>query len=227
VKRSFAETVAVLAVGLAIATSSYAQNAKPAAGGGGTAPAAGAGPAAGDEGQPNELKPAGKAAPGGQAVPGAKGNGTSASPGTKSNTTTGAEPGQRKAGEKAGNAPDESGQKPGASSAGEAKPTGAKPTAETGNKAAGQGHKAPQITSTQKTQITKSIREDVNVKPVTNLNIKIGVGVAVPRTIEVHRLPPAVIRLVPEYEGYDFFETEDAIVIVDPATFEIVYVLPL
>jgi hypothetical protein len=39
-------------------------------------------------------------------------------------------------------------------------------------------------------------------------------------------LPEEVIEIVPQYEGYDYIIVGDNILIVDPATMEIVAVLP-
>lgn len=66
----------------------------------------------------------------------------------------------------------------------------------------------------------------VNVRPVANINFNVSVGVAVPRTLELHALPPAIVEIVPAYEGYLFFLVRNDIVVVDPATYEIVDVFP-
>lgn len=64
------------------------------------------------------------------------------------------------------------------------------------------------------------------VKPITNVNFNIGVGVAVPRTVELQLLPPDVIEIVPQYRGYRYFVLADGrIIIVDPSTYEIVYII--
>lgn len=65
-----------------------------------------------------------------------------------------------------------------------------------------------------------------HVKPVANINFNVGVGVAVPRTVELLVLPPEVIRIVPQYRGYRYFVLADGrIIIVDPSTYEIVYII--
>jgi hypothetical protein len=40
-------------------------------------------------------------------------------------------------------------------------------------------------------------------------------------------LPPQIVAIAPEWQGYSYFEYGDQIVIVDPATFAIVATLPL
>lgn len=44
--------------------------------------------------------------------------------------------------------------------------------------------------------------------------------------MRLHRLPPAIVELVPAYEGYDFILVRDEIIIIDPDTYEIVDVIP-
>lgn len=81
------------------------------------------------------------------------------------------------------------------------------------------------VTAEQKTEITQVIRE-TKVAPARDIEVDIAVGVAIPRTIEVHRLPPRIIKIVPDYEGYVYFVLDDGrIVILDPDTYEVVAIL--
>jgi hypothetical protein len=58
------------------------------------------------------------------------------------------------------------------------------------------------------------------------IDFDINVGVAIPGTIALQPLPPDIIEIVPAYRGYDYFVLADGtIIIVDPGTHEIVYVL--
>ena len=64
-----------------------------------------------------------------------------------------------------------------------------------------------------------------NVKPMREVNFSVNVGVAVPRNVEVYILPAPVVEVVPQYRGYRYFVLADGrIVILDPDTFEIVYI---
>jgi len=76
----------------------------------------------------------------------------------------------------------------------------------------------------KKTRVTTAF-EKVNVRPVTNVNFSVSVGVAVPRTIEVHPVPTSIVEIVPQYRGYDFFVVRDEVVIVEPRTHKIVDVI--
>jgi len=81
------------------------------------------------------------------------------------------------------------------------------------------------ITDKQRTEIRTSIREE-HIKPVAHVDFDINIGVAVPNTIVLHPLPARIVEIVPAYEGYEFFMLADGtIVIVEPATLKIVYVL--
>jgi len=82
------------------------------------------------------------------------------------------------------------------------------------------------VTVEQKTQITQVIHE-TKVEPVRDVNFDISVGVEVPRhKVRLHRLPSRIVKIVPEYESYDYFVLADGrIVIVDPDTYKIVLIL--
>jgi hypothetical protein len=64
------------------------------------------------------------------------------------------------------------------------------------------------------------------VRPVTNVNFSLNVGTAVPRSVTLHTLPPAILTLVPAYRGFRYVLVGDDIVIIDPDTYEIVDVIP-
>ncbi|RLP26328.1 DUF1236 domain-containing protein [Mesorhizobium sp. YM1C-6-2] len=80
------------------------------------------------------------------------------------------------------------------------------------------------IKAEQKTEITRVFRE-VKSEPV-DIDIDVNVGVVVPRTVTLHRLPPRVVEIVPAYRDYEYFVLADGrIVIVEPATLKVVYIL--
>src|SRR3954447_13564474 len=81
------------------------------------------------------------------------------------------------------------------------------------------------IDKQQETKISASISH-LNVRPVTNANFSLSVGTVVPRDIQLSTLPPDVVEIVPQYRGYSFALVKDQIVVVDPATYKIVTVLP-
>lgn len=80
------------------------------------------------------------------------------------------------------------------------------------------------ITNEQQVEI-RSVIEEADVEPVS-VDFDINVGVAVPQTVELRPLPPRIIEVVPEYEGYQYFLLADGrIIIVEPATMEVVYII--
>ncbi|WP_238179906.1 DUF1236 domain-containing protein, partial [Methylobacterium oxalidis] len=77
----------------------------------------------------------------------------------------------------------------------------------------------------QRTEFRQSITR-VGVSPVRNVNFSLNVGTAIPRSVTLHTLPPAILTLVPAYRGYRFILVEDDVVIIDPDTYEIIDVIP-
>jgi hypothetical protein len=82
------------------------------------------------------------------------------------------------------------------------------------------------LTTTQRTRI-----RDVVVRAhgprLTHVSFRVGVGARVPRDVRIAVLPPEIVAIAPEWQGYSYFEYGDQIVIVDPASFAIVATLPL
>ena len=67
----------------------------------------------------------------------------------------------------------------------------------------------------------------MNVREATNINVtNIRVGAGLPRTITDYWVPvPApIISIVPEWSDYRVVRIHNEILVVDPETFEIVYV---
>ena len=84
---------------------------------------------------------------------------------------------------------------------------------------------AANLSTEQRTKIRTVFREKVHVQPVTHVNFSINVGTRVPRTVHYHPLPAEVVEVYPAWRGYNFILVNDEIVIIDPATFEIVAIL--
>jgi hypothetical protein len=81
-----------------------------------------------------------------------------------------------------------------------------------------------EINQEQATEIRTVVKE-VSVAPI-DVDFEVNIGVTVPRTVVLHPLPPRIIEIVPAYADYEFFILADGtIVIVDPGTFRVVYVL--
>jgi len=81
------------------------------------------------------------------------------------------------------------------------------------------------VTVEQKTRITQVFRE-VKVEPVASVDFDVSVGVRIPHKVRLHRLPPRIVEIIPDYESYEYFELADGrIVIVDPDSLQIVLIL--
>ena len=90
----------------------------------------------------------------------------------------------------------------------------------------GQGSAATSanITTEQRTQITSVIREQ-KVRPLANVNFSISIGTRVPREVRYYPLPTRVIEVYPQWRGYSYILVGDQIVIIEPTTYEIVFIL--
>ncbi|MBB3590765.1 hypothetical protein FHX08_001109 [Rhizobium sp. BK529] len=81
------------------------------------------------------------------------------------------------------------------------------------------------ITTEQQTEIRQSLK-DVHVAPVKETDFDIAVGTAVPKKVHLATLPARIVKIVPEYKGYRYFVLADGrIVIVDPSSLQIVYII--
>jgi hypothetical protein len=83
-----------------------------------------------------------------------------------------------------------------------------------------------QLSENQRSQIKTIIGRDRGPRFSGNVNFNVSVGTRVPRSVHVVVLPEEIVRIIPEYRGYDYFLIGDEIVIVDPRTLEIVAVIP-
>ncbi|MCF6371336.1 DUF1236 domain-containing protein [Rhizobium halophilum] len=80
------------------------------------------------------------------------------------------------------------------------------------------------ISAEQKTEI-QSIIVEQKVEPV-DIDVEVSIGTAIPKTVTLHPLPPRIVEIVPAYSGYEYFILADGrVVIVKPATHEVVYIL--
>ncbi|HEU4987873.1 MAG TPA: DUF1236 domain-containing protein [Rhizobiaceae bacterium] len=80
------------------------------------------------------------------------------------------------------------------------------------------------ISTEQQTEI-RTVFTETEVEPA-DVDIEVSVGTEIPDTVVLHPLPPRVIEIVPQYEGYQYFVLADGrIIIVEPDTMEIVYII--
>lgn len=81
-----------------------------------------------------------------------------------------------------------------------------------------------EITPEQETRVREIIVQEAPA-PAT-VDFEVATGVTVPDTVTLQPVPPTVVEIVPAYESYQYFTLEDGrVVIVDPVSLEIVYVV--
>lgn len=81
------------------------------------------------------------------------------------------------------------------------------------------------VTTEQQTEIKQVITE-TKAEPVRDVNFEMNVGTRIPQAVELHPLPPRIVKIVPRYEGYRYFLLADGrIIIVDPDSLEIVLII--
>jgi hypothetical protein len=83
-----------------------------------------------------------------------------------------------------------------------------------------------QISSDKQVRLSETLSRQQLPPPERNLNVSISVGTELPTSVRLHRLPPDIISVVPEYRDYEYVTTEEEIVIVDPHSHRIVSALP-
>jgi hypothetical protein len=83
-----------------------------------------------------------------------------------------------------------------------------------------------QLSEQQRSKIKTIVTEGHAPRFSGNVNFDVKVGTKIPRSVHIVALPDDIVRLVPEYRGYDYILVRDEILIVDPKTLEIVAVIP-
>ncbi|ANL46470.1 hypothetical protein AMC87_CH01775 [Rhizobium phaseoli] len=115
---------------------------------------------------------------------------------------------------------------------GEAKPSGGSSESQSNSNTSVDSSKTQTNTTTnvnisveQQTEI-RSVVKEVHVEPVRETDFTVSVGTSIPKKIRLEPLPPRIIEIVPQYKAYRFFILADGrIVIVDPSSFTIVYII--
>jgi hypothetical protein len=82
------------------------------------------------------------------------------------------------------------------------------------------------VSTEKQMRISQTLTRERLAPPERNLNIAIRIGEPVPRNVRFHRLPPEIVSIEPEYRDYEYFTTDEDIVIVEPRTKRIVSQVP-
>lgn len=86
------------------------------------------------------------------------------------------------------------------------------------------GARAAVNLSTEQRSTIKTVIHEQKVRPTT-LNVSVAVGTRIPHGTHLYRLPARVIEVYPAWRGYEYILVGNEIVVVNPATLEIVAVL--
>jgi hypothetical protein len=78
----------------------------------------------------------------------------------------------------------------------------------------------------QRTKIRSVIVADRSAPRVDHVDFDLNVGVAVPRTVRLAAIPSTIVEIEPRWRGFEYFLVGDEIVVVDPASLQIVAVIP-
>jgi hypothetical protein len=89
-----------------------------------------------------------------------------------------------------------------------------------------QANQQTQVTSEKQVRISETVSRARLAEPERNLNISIRVGETIPSRVRLHRLPPEIVAIEPQYRDYEYFATGDDVVIVEPRTHRIVSQVP-
>ena len=82
-----------------------------------------------------------------------------------------------------------------------------------------------QVSDQERTNVRERLMRDGRVQK-TKINVRVNVGVRIPRSVRLLPLSVAIIGIAPSYRGYSYVVTEDdTICIVDPRSYEIVDVI--
>jgi hypothetical protein len=82
------------------------------------------------------------------------------------------------------------------------------------------------LSQDQRTRIHAVVAKEHAPRFSGSEHFDITVGARVPRDVHIAVLPEDIVTIVPEYRGFDYVLVGDSILIIDPATLEIVAVIP-
>ena len=82
-----------------------------------------------------------------------------------------------------------------------------------------------QLSENQRSQIKTIISKESAPRVSGNATFDVRVGTRIPRSVHVVVLPEEIVRIVPQYRGYDYVLVGDEILIIDPRTLEIVEII--
>ncbi len=80
------------------------------------------------------------------------------------------------------------------------------------------------VSDDQRRQVVDQLRRD-RTATSQNLNVQVNVGTRLPRGAEARRLPPEIVRIMPQYRDYEYTVIDNRVAIIDPRRREVVDIL--
>jgi Protein of unknown function (DUF1236) len=90
----------------------------------------------------------------------------------------------------------------------------------------GERGRSVQLSEDQRAQVKTIVTRGNAPRFNGNVDFDVRVGTRIPRTVHFVALPEDIVRIVPEYRGFDYVLVRDEILIIDPDTLEIVAIIP-
>ncbi len=114
------------------------------------------------------------------------------------------------------------------SAAGDSRPAGGKAAQNDGTnekEGAARSEGKVQISEQQRRTVRENLFKNRKVNRADNVRVTVNIGSRLPRSVKLAPLPPSIVSIVPAYRRYEYVVVDNRIVIVEPATYEIVQVL--
>jgi hypothetical protein len=80
------------------------------------------------------------------------------------------------------------------------------------------------VNADQRRQVVDRLRRD-RTATNQNLNVQVNVGTRLPRDVQARRLPPDIVRIMPQYRDYEYTVIDNRVAIIDPRRREVVDIL--
>jgi hypothetical protein len=80
------------------------------------------------------------------------------------------------------------------------------------------------VNDDQRRQVVDQLRRD-RTATSQNLNVQLNVGTRLPRDVQARRLPPDIVRIMPQYRDYEYTVIDNRVAIIDPRRREVVDIL--
>ncbi len=80
------------------------------------------------------------------------------------------------------------------------------------------------VNDDQRRQVVDQLRRD-RTATSQKLNVQVNVGTRLPRGVQARRLPPDIVRIMPQYRDYEYTVIDNRVAIIDPRRREVVDIL--